>query len=373
MRHQKTRHKLSRDAVAPQGAARQPLQGGHRARAHQDDRGQGQGGQARGREADHAGQARRPARAPPGAVRRSGRTSSPSTSCSRRSPRATRSGPAATRASSSSARAGATRPRWSSSSWSERAPADRVRLSSSTTARTSPAGRASPGSGRCRTRSSAALRTRPARGRRAADRRGPHRPRRPRLGPGRAPTSTRPSTRCALNALLPADVAVLDCDAGARRLRRPPRRRRRGPTATACYTAARARCWLDAAARCGRLPRSTATRCDACAAALAGAHDFTAFTPTETEHVRFERDVLARRSGATRRRPARVLDHGRHVHAPHEPRPRRDDARGRGGPARGRGLRGAARRARRARRRRDGAAARPRARVGVPTRTRWPT
>jgi tRNA pseudouridine38-40 synthase len=30
---------------------------------------------------------------------------------------------------------------------------------------------------------------------------------------------------------------------------------------------------------------------DACAAALAGTHDFTAFTPTETEHVRFERDV----------------------------------------------------------------------------------
>ncbi|MBN1528413.1 MAG: tRNA pseudouridine synthase A [Thermoleophilaceae bacterium] len=31
---------------------------------------------------------------------------------------------------------------------------------------------------------------------------------------------------------------------------------------------------------------------DACAAALHGTHDFTAFTPTETEHVRFERDVL---------------------------------------------------------------------------------
>jgi tRNA pseudouridine38-40 synthase len=31
---------------------------------------------------------------------------------------------------------------------------------------------------------------------------------------------------------------------------------------------------------------------DACAHALLGSHDFTAFTPTETEHVRFERDVL---------------------------------------------------------------------------------
>ncbi|HEY6771357.1 MAG TPA: tRNA pseudouridine(38-40) synthase TruA [Solirubrobacterales bacterium] len=30
----------------------------------------------------------------------------------------------------------------------------------------------------------------------------------------------------------------------------------------------------------------------ACADALIGTHDFTAFTPTQTEHVRFERDVL---------------------------------------------------------------------------------
>ncbi len=32
---------------------------------------------------------------------------------------------------------------------------------------------------------------------------------------------------------------------------------------------------------------------DACAAALPGTHDFTAFTPTETYHQRFERDVAA--------------------------------------------------------------------------------
>lgn len=32
---------------------------------------------------------------------------------------------------------------------------------------------------------------------------------------------------------------------------------------------------------------------DACATALAGNHDFTAFTPTQTDHVRFDRDVLA--------------------------------------------------------------------------------
>jgi tRNA pseudouridine38-40 synthase len=32
---------------------------------------------------------------------------------------------------------------------------------------------------------------------------------------------------------------------------------------------------------------------DACAAALMGTHDFTAFTPTQTDHVRFDRDVFA--------------------------------------------------------------------------------
>jgi tRNA pseudouridine38-40 synthase len=31
---------------------------------------------------------------------------------------------------------------------------------------------------------------------------------------------------------------------------------------------------------------------DACAAALVGRHDFTAFTPSETQHVLFERTVL---------------------------------------------------------------------------------
>jgi len=31
----------------------------------------------------------------------------------------------------------------------------------------------------------------------------------------------------------------------------------------------------------------------ACAASLPGTHDFTAFTPTQTDHVRFDRDILA--------------------------------------------------------------------------------
>ena len=43
---------------------------------------------------------------------------------------------------------------------------------------------------------------------------------------------------------------------------------------------------------------------EACAAALAGTHDFTAFTPTVTYHQRFERDVLA----ASWRRDGDVLE-----------------------------------------------------------------
>jgi tRNA pseudouridine38-40 synthase len=43
---------------------------------------------------------------------------------------------------------------------------------------------------------------------------------------------------------------------------------------------------------------------EACAAALAGTHDFTAFTPTDTYHQRFEREVLA----ASWRREGDVLE-----------------------------------------------------------------
>ena len=94
-----------------------------------------------------------------------------------------------------------------------------------------------------------------------------------------------------LNALLPPDVAALDCspappdfdarfDATSRAycyrvlVRRPRSAHERG----------RALHWpaaLDPAAL------------DACAEALGGIHDFTAFTPTETKHVRFEREVFA--------------------------------------------------------------------------------
>jgi tRNA pseudouridine38-40 synthase len=45
----------------------------------------------------------------------------------------------------------------------------------------------------------------------------------------------------------------------------------------------------------------------ACAEALLGTHDFTAFTPTQTEHVRFERNILR----AEWHEKAAVLGHGR--------------------------------------------------------------
>ena len=54
--------------VAPQGAVREPRVLADRARAHPDDRGEGQGRQAVRREDDHARPARRPARAPAGAL-----------------------------------------------------------------------------------------------------------------------------------------------------------------------------------------------------------------------------------------------------------------------------------------------------------------
>ncbi len=93
-----------------------------------------------------------------------------------------------------------------------------------------------------------------------------------------------------LNALLPSDVAVLASEAApdgfdARRDARSRTYRYRIHTRSAPspFEQNRALWWprpLDRAAL------------DACAAALPGTHDFTAFTPTETDHVRFERDVV---------------------------------------------------------------------------------
>jgi tRNA pseudouridine38-40 synthase len=94
-----------------------------------------------------------------------------------------------------------------------------------------------------------------------------------------------------LNALLPADVAVLDCN--------PARdgfdARRDAISRTYCYRLLHRRArsvWLAGRAwwHGWDLDRDALK---ACAAALAGAHDFTAFTPKETYHRRFERHVLS--------------------------------------------------------------------------------
>ena len=93
-----------------------------------------------------------------------------------------------------------------------------------------------------------------------------------------------------LNALLPPDVRVLASDAAcegfdARRDARSRTYRYRvlARPEPSPFERARALHWHYP------LERSTL---DACAAALLGTHDFTAFTPTDTEHVRFERHVL---------------------------------------------------------------------------------
>jgi tRNA pseudouridine38-40 synthase len=93
-----------------------------------------------------------------------------------------------------------------------------------------------------------------------------------------------------LNALLPEDVAVLASEPAAEGFDA----RRDALSRTYCYRvlARRARDVFERA-RALWWPRALDREAlAACAALLPGTHDFTAFTPTETEHVRFERDVL---------------------------------------------------------------------------------
>jgi tRNA pseudouridine38-40 synthase len=99
-----------------------------------------------------------------------------------------------------------------------------------------------------------------------------------------------PALRRSLNGLLPDDLAVIESEPAADGFdaRRDARSRtyryrlllRSAPSP---FEHGRALWWprpLDREALA------------ACAAALSGAHDFTAFTPTETDHVHFERRVL---------------------------------------------------------------------------------
>lgn len=96
-----------------------------------------------------------------------------------------------------------------------------------------------------------------------------------------------------LNALLPADVAVLSSEPvpGGFDARRSARSR------TYCYRVLTGP--LRSPFEHGRalwVPgRIDAAGLRACADALVGTHHFTAFTPTETDHVRFERHVLQAR------------------------------------------------------------------------------
>jgi tRNA pseudouridine38-40 synthase len=94
-----------------------------------------------------------------------------------------------------------------------------------------------------------------------------------------------------LNALLPADVAVLSSEPAAPGFDA----RRDAVSRTYCY-----RIWTRrerSAFEHGRALWSSwplsRELLHECADLLLGTHDFTAFTPTETDHVRFERDVLA--------------------------------------------------------------------------------
>ena len=98
-----------------------------------------------------------------------------------------------------------------------------------------------------------------------------------------------PARPGSLNALLPDDVAVLHSEAAA-----PGFSARHDATSRAyCYRVlARRERGVFERGRALWWPHPTDRGAlDACATALVGTHDFTAFTPTETEHVRFERDV----------------------------------------------------------------------------------
>jgi tRNA pseudouridine38-40 synthase len=92
-----------------------------------------------------------------------------------------------------------------------------------------------------------------------------------------------------LNALLPVDVSVLDCNPAPDGFDA----RRDAVSRTYCYRVLHRRArsvWLARRAlwHGWELDREALR---ACARALVGEHDFTAFTPTETYHTRFERHV----------------------------------------------------------------------------------
>jgi tRNA pseudouridine38-40 synthase len=93
-----------------------------------------------------------------------------------------------------------------------------------------------------------------------------------------------------LNAVLPGDVSVLASEPAADGF--DARRDARGRTYRYRVLARRAPSPFERG-RALWWPRPVDwEQLDACAAVLLGTHDFTAFTPTDTDHVRFERNVL---------------------------------------------------------------------------------
>jgi tRNA pseudouridine38-40 synthase len=94
-----------------------------------------------------------------------------------------------------------------------------------------------------------------------------------------------------LNALLPRDVAVLDCNPAPDGFDA----RRDAVSRTYCYRVLhrRARSVWHADRALWHGWDLDAEALEACARAVVGRHDFTAFTPTDTYHTRFDRDVLA--------------------------------------------------------------------------------
>jgi tRNA pseudouridine38-40 synthase len=99
-----------------------------------------------------------------------------------------------------------------------------------------------------------------------------------------------PAASNGLNAILPDDVVVLASEAApegfdARRDARSRSYRYRvlARPEPSAFERGRALWWPQPLER---------SRLDACAAELPGPRDFTAFTPTDSSHVRFEREVL---------------------------------------------------------------------------------
>ena len=136
-----------------------------------------------------------------------------------------------------------------------------------------------------------------------------------------------PAPARSLNGILPDDLAVVRSESAeqgfdARRDARSRTYRYRVLTRSAPspFERGRALWWprpLDRAALTG------------CAAALAGTHDFTAFTPTDSDHVRFERRVLRAEWIDESDDVLAFVDRGRRLHAQHGARAGRHDA-GRG-------------------------------------------